>query len=317
MTDNLPSTNMKLANEGHGLSVPAHNLLPSKDEFDMFMTIAKNAQDSGLYAGVGGQAKLFMVLLSARELGISPLAALNGGIWNIQGKIEISARLMNSMIRRAGHRMKINSTRTECVITGVRVDTGEEHTEVFTWDMAAQAGLTGGNVWKKYPEDMLYNRCMSRLARRLFPDVIGTAYVDGEVRESQDGKQSIGKYAQADYEDVTPLRPIETRQGPAPAPTPEIKEPEIKDQTTEEIAKAAAEAALLEPVNEEQIEHYNNELKKCTDTYKGTLLDFITSQWSITDPKDMRQKHYRSVMQSIHNHLTSLGKAQAQGSVAA
>lgn len=174
-------------------------LLPSQAEFNMFQTIAKNAQLSGLYGGVGGEAKIFMVLLAARELGISPLLALNGGIWNIQGKIEISARLMNAMIRRGGHTMQITSTPQECIIKAKRADTGEEHTEKFTWAMAEKAGLTKGNVWQKYPEDMLYNRCMSRLARRLFPDVIGTAYIEGEVREAI----SPDKLPESQYEEIS------------------------------------------------------------------------------------------------------------------
>jgi len=175
-------------------------LLPNQAEFNMFQTIAKNAQASGLYGGVGGEAKIFMVMLAARELGISPMLALNGGLWNIQGKIEISARLMNAMIRRGGHTMQITSTAQECVIKAKRADTGEEHTEKFTWTMAEKAGLTKGNVWQKYPEDMLYNRCMSRLARRLFPDVIGTAYVEGEIREAV----APEKLPESKYEDITP-----------------------------------------------------------------------------------------------------------------
>jgi RecT family len=183
--ENLPAVNM--------------NLLPAAQEFQMFQTIAKSAKSSGLYGG--DENKIFMVMLAARELGIPPMLALNGGIWNIQGKIEISARLMNSMIRRGGHTMKITSTAKECVIIGKRCDTGEQHVETFTMEMAEKAGLAGGNVWKKYPEDMLYNRCMSRLARRLFPDVIGTAYVEGEIREAKESEKQ--ELQQVQYEDVT------------------------------------------------------------------------------------------------------------------
>lgn len=193
MTQNLPSIST--------------NLLPAHQEFQMFQTIARSAKSSGLYGG--DENKIFMVLLAARELGIPPMQALNGGIWNIQGKVEISARLMNSMIRRAGHTMKITSTATECVIQGKRADTGEEHTESFTMQMAINAGLANGNVWKKYPEDMLYNRCMSRLARRLFPDVIGIAYVEGEIKEAkevenQERERQTEILTPCPYEDVTP-----------------------------------------------------------------------------------------------------------------
>lgn len=185
------------------------SLLPAQAEFNMFQVIARNAQNSGLYGNAGGESKIFMILLAARELGIPPMLALNGGIWNIQGKIEISARLMNSMIRRAGHMMEIKSTDKECVIKAKRSDTGEEHTETFTIEMAQRAGLATRDTWKKYPEDMLYNRCMSRLARRLFPDVIGTAYVEGEIRESIESEK---KLPVADYQDVTDVTDIISTQ---------------------------------------------------------------------------------------------------------
>ena len=162
---------MTLETVTNNVHTNSNAILPSMQEFQMFQVIAKNAQDSGLYAGVGQQAKIFMILLAARELGIPPMLALNGGIWNIQGKIEISARLMSSLIRRAGHKLEIKSTDKFCTIRGIRKDTGEDHEETFTWAMAEKAGLTQGNVWKKYPEDMLYNRCISRIGRRLFADV--------------------------------------------------------------------------------------------------------------------------------------------------
>jgi hypothetical protein len=195
-------------------NLPAINstLLPAAAEFQMFQTIANSAKKSGLYGG--DEHKIFMILLSARELGVSPMLALNGGLWNIQGKVEISARLMNSLIRRAGHTMQITSTRTECTIVGMRADTKEVHTEVFTLEMAERAGIAKGNVWQKYAEDMLYARCMSRLARRLFPDVIGTSYVEGELSESKQPKEELQSMP---YEEViTNDLPIPTKSVDAP-----------------------------------------------------------------------------------------------------
>jgi hypothetical protein len=181
-----------------------NSLMPSAQEFQMLQVISKNAQDSGLYSGVGQQSKIFMVLLAARELGVSPCLALNGGIWNIQGKIEISARLMNALIRRAGHSIKIVvSNDTHCTLLGTRTD-GDSFECSFNMDDATKAGLSGGNVWKKYPADMLYNRCMSRLARRLFSDVIGNSYVEGEIREAKD----IERLEKAECEDITQKQTI-------------------------------------------------------------------------------------------------------------
>lgn len=163
-------------------NLPSKNIIPSAQEIQILQTIAKTASSSGLYAGVGNEQKILMILLAAQELGIKPMMALNGGIWNIQGKIEISARLMNSMIRRAGHSIIIKEINNQrCVLEGKRIDSGDHFIAQFTIEEAQRAGLTGRDVWRKYTEDMLYARAMSRLARRLFPDVIGMAYVEGEI----------------------------------------------------------------------------------------------------------------------------------------
>ncbi len=163
-----------------------NNNFPTQLELQSVSLIARTAHASSMYSGVGGEAKIMMILLAAKELGVGPCQALNGGIWSIQGKIEISARLMNGLIRRAGHSIKIiKSDDTGCTLLGKRTD-GDSFECSFTMEDAVKAGLAGSAVWKKYPGDMLYNRCMSRLARRLFSDVIGNSYVEGEIREAKE-----------------------------------------------------------------------------------------------------------------------------------
>lgn len=258
MTENLPA------------------LLPSQPEFQMFQTIAKNAQASGLYGGVGGEAKIFMIMLAARELGISPMLALNGGIWNIQGKIEISARLMNAMIRRAGHTMQITSTSTECTIKAKRADSGEEHTEKFTWAMAEKAGLSKGNVWQKYPEDMLYNRCMSRLARRLFSDVIGTAYVEGEISKEVETE----KLVESSFEDITPIQ-----------------------EESRETHTVSFQMKMPPRLSENQTSEITEMVKLTDETYQQNLKKFMLDKWNATNYSELPESSYVSIMQSINNNI--------------
>lgn len=166
--------------------------IPQESEFKILQVLAKNAAASGLYTDLGSEQKIFMVLLAASELGIPLMQAINGGIKNIQGKIEISPRLMSSMIRRSGHSIVVKHCDTsKCLLEGKRFDNGDTFTAQFTINDAEKAGLIRKNkdgsagIWMKYAEDMLYARAMSRLARRLFPDVIGTAYVEGEIGDAK------------------------------------------------------------------------------------------------------------------------------------
>ncbi len=168
------------------------SLTPSEHEMMVYQTMSKSAVDSKMYKGIGDQAGVMMIMLSARELGIPPMQALNGGLNIIQGKVEISARMMNALIRKAGHQIHVQqSTDTECLIYGKRGDTGEEQTTSFSLAEAQKAGLIKpGGGWVKWPKDMCFARALSRLARQLFSDVIGIGYVEGEISQVVEKKPS-------------------------------------------------------------------------------------------------------------------------------
>ena len=57
-------------------------------------------------------------------------------------------------------------------ITVERTDMPGETQITFSTLMAKRAGLMSRDTYKQYPEDMLYYRCMGRVAKRIFPDVI-------------------------------------------------------------------------------------------------------------------------------------------------
>lgn len=161
-------------------------LVPSEHELMVFQTMAKQAVGSKLYRGIGDEFAVMTIMLAARELDIPPMAALNGGINIINGKTEIAARMMGALIMRRGHTIRVeSSTPEQCTLVGIRADNGEKHRETFTYEEAKNAGLIkDGGGWKKWPKDMCYARALSRLARRLFPDVIGMGYIEGEICET-------------------------------------------------------------------------------------------------------------------------------------
>lgn len=168
-------------------AVRQNNLIPSDHEMTVFNVMAKSAMDSKMYKGIGDMSGIMMVMLAARELGISPVMALNGGLNIINGKTEISARMMNALIRRAGHSIKIlESTETSCKLAGTRADNGDTAEASYTLAEAQKAGLVKpGGGWTKNPKDMCFARALSRLARQLFADVIGTGYVEGEIQAKE------------------------------------------------------------------------------------------------------------------------------------
>lgn len=167
----------------------SNELIPQEKEFQIIQTMAKNAVQSKFFDKLGNEAGILSIMLYARELGLPPMQCVMGGMWNIQGKIEISARMMNLMIRKAGHKIEIIKANNEqCILKGVRNDTGETHTESLSVKEAKDLGMYKKGVWETFTSDMLFARVISRLARRLFADVIGTAYVEGELTDLKPSK---------------------------------------------------------------------------------------------------------------------------------
>lgn len=168
------------------------NSIPTEHEMMVYHTMAEQAVSSKMYKGIGEKAGVMMIMLSARELGIPPMQALNGGINIIQGKVEISARMMSALIRKAGHRLKVQEcTSNQCILVGKRSDTGEVQSSSFCVEEAKLAGIYKvGGGWTKWPKDMCFARALSRLARQLFSDVIGIGYVEGEISQAVEVKAS-------------------------------------------------------------------------------------------------------------------------------
>ncbi|HDZ25431.1 MAG TPA: hypothetical protein ENH65_02835 [Candidatus Aminicenantes bacterium] len=167
-----------------------NQLIPHEQELNSYKVVASNAAKTPYWTKLGGEAGILSIMLMARELGISPMNSISGMFNVIQGKVEISGKGMAYLIRKGGHRLKLKLlTKEKCTIEGTRKDTEESMEASYTIDEARAAGLIKpGGAWIKCPEDMLYWRAMSRLARRLYTDCIGGCYVEGEIQEMAEKK---------------------------------------------------------------------------------------------------------------------------------
>ena len=212
--------------------------VPTESELSSYQIIAKIAASNPHWRKLGGDGKpeeieatILSVMLLARELGFSPMQAISGGINNIQGKFEISARLMNQAIRARGHKMTIRMLTDEvCEIWGKRKDTGEEMSVSYHIEEARRSGLVRPNgPWVKVPQDMLFARAISRMARRLFPDCIGNCFIEGEIQEAVLKTPAVvpQELPKEDFLDIKP------------EPVLKLPEDVAEDRAKEYIAKTA------------------------------------------------------------------------------
>lgn len=131
-----------------------------------------------------GEVGIFAITQKAKSIGMDPLEALNGGMYFVNGKVELQSQAMIGLIRKHGHSVQLDprSTKTNAIMHGRRADNGDTWTVSFSIDDAKRAGIYK-NVWEKYPDAMCQWRCVSMLSRFLFSDVLKGCYIVGEIKE--------------------------------------------------------------------------------------------------------------------------------------
>lgn len=162
-----------------------------------------------------GHAGIFAIVETAKSLGVDPRLALGGGLYYVKGKVEMSARMMNALIRAKKHSVTRDKKSNDqiCILHGKRSDTTDTWTESFSIEEAEKAGLLTNAVWRTYPRDMLFARALSRLARQLFPDIIGNCYVEGEISLAADINQKVDDRCDKEPNQVEPIQgPITEEQ---------------------------------------------------------------------------------------------------------
>lgn len=171
-----------------------------------------------------------IIAMKGKELGLTLMQSL-GGIDVIQGRAQVNAQTLMSLVLQARddgktvceYAMMVKSTATECVYETKRRSHPKPITISYTIAEAQAAGLTGKDNWKKSPADMLASRALSRLARRVYPDVIGGAYVGdelGEVEREEPRREGV-------LPQKAVARVVTDKPAPAAAPTEPVQDAEF------------------------------------------------------------------------------------------
>ena len=130
-------------------------------------------------------ANILMALEYGHELGIGTMTAIQQ-IHVIKGKPSASAQLIGSLVRKAGHRLRVTGSSTEATAIIWRKDDPDfEFKSTWTLDRATAAGLLPaipGSGWDKYPDAMLVARATTEVARQACAEVLaGVAYTPEEL----------------------------------------------------------------------------------------------------------------------------------------
>ena len=203
--------------------------LPQQWEWDIMRRYAETAVKSKLIGTeknpVTVDQALFLIL-KGYELGITPLQSL-AEIHLINGKPGLSVQLMMALANRSNMVAQLDMpdaneayAAKKATVTGTRKDRPQSPVSMtFSMDDAKAAGLLGNPIWSKYPGQMLVNRAMSMVLRRLIPEALNGMYLAEEL-----GEAAEEQYAAVITEGAqTPALSATTDDTPAEAkPTPPL-----------------------------------------------------------------------------------------------
>jgi hypothetical protein len=161
-----------------------HTALSERMEFARALSTASLLPRA--YQQNPGNVLLAMELGDA--LGIRPIQAINA-VHVIEGRPSASADLIASLVRKAGHKLRISGDDTTATAQIIRADDPEfVYETTWTLDRAKAAGLTGKGVWKSYPAAMLKARAITEVARMGASDALyGVVYTPEELGAETDG----------------------------------------------------------------------------------------------------------------------------------
>ena len=220
-----------------------------------------------------GEVGIFTIVQKAKSIGLNPLDALNGSMYFVNGKVELSANAMNYMIRAKGHSITKDqkSNATICILHGKRADNGDTWTSSFSIDEAKRAGIYK-NTWEKYPEDMLFARALTRLARQLFPDCCKGCYVETEISSA----------IEADKE-------FKPKDRGAPGTHIQLEVEKLPNITLE---------TYIPKITQEQSDELNMILDECDPKYREKVMKQLAKKYpTITCLEDLTIDLYDKILQ--------------------
>jgi hypothetical protein len=153
------------------------------NSFDSLLRFATAFAKIGL-CGAKSPEDALARMLYGRALGIPCMQSM-ALIHLIEGRPTSDAQLMLALCHRSDVCEYFEPVATDSKRATYRAKRKgrPEMTYAYSMDSAKASGLTARGTWLKYPEQMLRARCVSSLARMLFPDVIAGLYTPDEMAD--------------------------------------------------------------------------------------------------------------------------------------
>jgi len=177
----------------------------------MFQEIDQATYESRRFGATRGETAIKLIFCLENGL---PLSAANTGLYIVNGRLGIMGNIIAAAIRKhPDYDYRIDElTDKKCVVTILRGNEEIGQAE-FSESMAKRAGLLSKDNWQHWPEDMYFNRAISRAYKLYCPDIFSQPVY---VPEELDGSNAIeGEWSVAptEYEEEPTLKTLLTQYG--------------------------------------------------------------------------------------------------------
>lgn len=128
-------------------------------------------------------ADVLAIVMAGAELGLAPMQSIRG-IVLIQGRPTLSADAMGALVKaspKCDYLQCTESTAKVATFKTQRKGDPEPTMLSYTIEEAQQAGLAGGDNWRKYPKAMLRARAQSAICRLVYSDLMLGVYDPDEL----------------------------------------------------------------------------------------------------------------------------------------
>lgn len=156
-------------------------------------------------------------IVTGKELGVPATVAMDN-IFIINGRATLSVHLVNALLKTAGYEIRTIRDNEYVDAQGdfspIRIDSGdkksidrcctikavwkskitgqvEEETYSYWWSEAIAAGLVKKATWVAYGRQLLWNRTLVFLARRIAADVLNGMYEYSEIADVENEKYQV------------------------------------------------------------------------------------------------------------------------------
>lgn len=202
-----------------------------------------------------------------RGIGLDVITTIQS-VHIIQGKATMSADLMASLCRRAGHRMRVSGDETNAKVVIFRADDPEFPFEVsWTMERAKQAQLTNKDTWKQYPAAMLRARAISECVRMACPEVLHGAIYTPEERGAAIDEDGMP----VDVQVVQPVQQRATEPAPAARTVQYPSESQDEDVPDAEIVNEPSNGSNADATADEAPEPLEALMGKVRNSWNNSL----------------------------------------------